>query len=116
MNKYYKEMNINPTDVCVIKEDVILQGNVKFKKPVYLKGNYEGNIETDSILIIDKDAVVKGKVKSKILILGGYLKGEVEALEKVEIISSGKLFGNITTKKLRIADGVIFEGTCNMIK
>jgi cytoskeletal protein CcmA (bactofilin family) len=29
---------------------------------------------------------------------------------------SGKLYGNIRTAKLKIADGVVFEGNCEMIK
>jgi len=40
----------------------------------------------------------------------------VEALEKLEMLTTGKVFGNIRTAKLKIADGVVFEGKCEMIK
>jgi cytoskeletal protein CcmA (bactofilin family) len=42
--------------------------------------------------------------------------GNIEAASRFEIHSTGKLYGNIRTAKLQIADGVVFEGTCEMIK
>ena len=39
-----------------------------------------------------------------------------QADERLEIHTKGKLYGNIRTAKLKIADGVIFEGNCEMIK
>jgi cytoskeletal protein CcmA (bactofilin family) len=44
------------------------------------------------------------------------VKGNVEATEKLEMLATGKVFGNIRTAKLKIADGVVFEGKCEMIK
>jgi cytoskeletal protein CcmA (bactofilin family) len=32
------------------------------------------------------------------------------------MLATGKVFGNIRTGKLKIADGVVFEGKCEMIK
>jgi cytoskeletal protein CcmA (bactofilin family) len=49
-------------------------------------------------------------------VVGGTIKGNIEATEKLEMLSTGKVFGNIRTAKLKIADGVVFEGKCEMIK
>jgi len=46
----------------------------------------------------------------------GTVRGNVEALARLEIHDNGKLYGNIRTAKLKIADGVVFEGKCEMIK
>ncbi len=32
------------------------------------------------------------------------------------MLSTGQVYGNIRTAKLRIADGVVFDGRCEMIK
>ena len=32
------------------------------------------------------------------------------------MLSTGKVYGNIKTAKLKIADGVVFDGNCEMIK
>lgn len=112
----YRNKEYELENVSVFNEDTKFNGNMFFKNPIQIRGEYKGTINTDSILIISKDASVTANINSRILILEGILKGNVKALEKVDIQPSGRLFGNITTAKLKIADGVIFEGTCNMIK
>ena len=32
------------------------------------------------------------------------------------MLSTGQVFGNIRTAKLKIADGVVFDGECEMIR
>ncbi len=32
------------------------------------------------------------------------------------MLPTGKIYGNVRTAKLRIADGVVFEGKCEMIR
>jgi cytoskeletal protein CcmA (bactofilin family) len=32
------------------------------------------------------------------------------------MLPSGKIYGNVRTAKLRIADGVVFEGKCEMLR
>jgi cytoskeletal protein CcmA (bactofilin family) len=46
----------------------------------------------------------------------GAVHGNIEATDRLEIHENGKLYGNIRTAKLKIADGVVFEGKCEMIK
>ncbi|MBI9099314.1 MAG: polymer-forming cytoskeletal protein, partial [Spirochaetaceae bacterium] len=40
----------------------------------------------------------------------------IEASEKLELLDSGKIFGNVRTPNLKIAEGVEFDGECEMIK
>jgi cytoskeletal protein CcmA (bactofilin family) len=44
------------------------------------------------------------------------VRGDLEALDKVELRSAAKVHGNVHSAKLRIADGVLFEGRCEMVK
>ena len=50
------------------------------------------------------------------VVVGGTVRGNIEATEKLEMLSTGKVYGNIRTAKLKIADGVVFEGKCEMIR
>lgn len=112
----YKNKEYEFDNVSILSEDTEFNGDMTFTNPVMINGKYKGMINSDSVLIISKGASVKAGVNSRLLILEGVLKGDINVLEKVDIFPSGKLFGNITTAKLKIADGVIFEGTCKMIK
>jgi len=66
--------------------------------------------------VVGEGAVVKANVKARTVIIHGTVHGNIEAADRLEIQSSGKLYGNIRTSKLKIADGVVFEGKCEMVK
>lgn len=100
----------------VFAKDTEFYGNLNFSKSLQINGYFEGEIVSDGFLVIGEDATVKANIKAKTLIIQGTIHGNVEASERLEIHTKGKLYGNIKTAKLKIADGVVFEGNCEMIK
>jgi cytoskeletal protein CcmA (bactofilin family) len=60
--------------------------------------------------------VVKANIKVGSVVVGGVVRGNIEASERLEMLATGRVYGNIRTAKLNIADGVVFEGKCEMIK
>lgn len=114
--KKEKEYSLHHENLSIFGDDTDFDGKMSFKNPILINGKYKGKINTESVLIISEHAIVEADINTKILILEGILKGDVEASETVDIHTTGRLYGNITTAKLKIADGVIFEGTCKMIK
>ncbi len=97
-------------------KDTILKGILKFDHSVRVQGKFEGSIESSGFLFIEEGAVVRAEIKANSIIIGGVVYGNIEAAEKVEMLSTGKIYGNVRTAKLKIADGVTFEGKCEMIK
>ena len=90
-------------------------GSLEFDRPLQINGNFEGEINSTGILLISETAKVKANIKAGTLLLGGQVTGNIEASTKVEMLSTGKLNGNIRTPKLQIADGVTFDGNCEML-
>ncbi|GAB4367170.1 MAG: polymer-forming cytoskeletal protein [Spirochaetales bacterium] len=97
-------------------KDTVLKGVLKFEHSVRIQGNFEGTIESSGFLFIDDGAIVKAEIKAHAIVIGGVVHGNIEALERVEMLPTGKIYGNVRTAKLKIADGVTFEGKCEMIK
>jgi cytoskeletal protein CcmA (bactofilin family) len=79
-------------------------------------GNIEGKISADSSVIVGEKGVVNAEVVAAQIIIGGTVTGKVTGKEKVEILSTGRLKGDVFTKPARfvVAEGVIFEGRCSM--
>jgi cytoskeletal protein CcmA (bactofilin family) len=100
----------------VFGEDTEFTGDLSFKKSVQINGAFEGEITSSGYLVIGEKAVVKANIKAKNIILYGTVHGNVEAAAAIEIFPGGKLYGNIRTSRLKISDGVVFEGKCEMIK
>ena len=49
------------------------------------------------------------------ILIAGNVKGNIYADSKLEMSSGGKIDGDITTKKLKIADNVDFKGKVSML-
>jgi len=121
MAKKVIQINKNPVyDIgmvtTVFSRDTEFNGELAFKKSLQINGNFEGEIVSGGFLVVGEGAVVKANIKAKTVIIIGTVHGNIEATSRLEIHTTGKLYGNIRTAKLQIADGVVFEGKCEMIK
>ena len=107
----------NKTNLTQIHNEVEMIGELKFSDNLELNCKYSGNINSNTgSILIDESADIKADIISSNIIIKGKIKGSLKALNFLEMYPSTKLYGNIKTKKLKISDGVIFEGKCEMIK
>ena len=97
-------------------KETSFNGVLHFKESLKIDGTFEGEIESPGFLYIENGATVKANIKVGSVVVGGVVRGNIEASERLEMLTTGKVFGNIRTAKLNIADGVVFEGKCEMIK
>ena len=95
-------------------KETAFEGKMTFEGVFRLEGKFEGEIFESGTLIIGETAVIKGKIGVNTIIINGLVKGEVRAKGRVEIHSSGKLYGNLFTPILTINEGGILEGHCKM--
>jgi len=99
----------------VLGKQTAFHGTLVFKKPLQISGEFTGEIVSEGFLVVSEGARVKANIKAGTVIVGGTIIGNVTALQKLEMLSTGKVQGNIRTAKLQIADGVVFEGNCEML-
>jgi cytoskeletal protein CcmA (bactofilin family) len=103
--------------VTVLGSSTSFSGTLKFDSSLMIRGHFDGNIEAKGELFIDEGASVDvGKMKAMSIVVGGSIHGDMEAADKVELRSSAQVRGNVKTVKLRISDGVLFEGRCEMVR
>ena len=96
----------------VFGKDTQFCGDLHFRKSLQINGTFEGEIASEGYLVVGEGAVVKANT----VIIKGTVHGNIEARDRLEINPGGKLYGNIRTAKLKIADNVVFQGNCEMIK
>ena len=90
------------------------EGKMSFEGMVRLDGKFDGEIFSGDVLMIGETANVNAEINVNTLVIDGKVTGNVSATGKIEIHSTGKLYGNITTPALVIEEGGVFEGTCKM--
>ncbi len=100
----------------VLGNETVFKGTLRFSRPLKIEGKYEGRIESDGFLYIEEGAEVRADIQVGSIVIGGIVYGDIIAKEKLEMLSTGRVVGDIKTARLKIADGVSFEGKCDMLQ
>lgn len=97
-------------------KETVFAGIMRFTDSLKINGKLEGEIVSTGTLYIEDSAVINANIQVGSVVVAGIVNGNIIATDKLEILTSGKVFGNIRTARLRIADGVVFKGKCEMIR
>lgn len=94
-----------------------MQGSLSFKDPVNLKinGNFNGTLESRGTLTIGSSAFVEAHITGENIIIAGKVRGDIVAKRMLVLMPTAVLTGNISTPKLNIVEGAIFQGHCQMV-
>ena len=111
----YSDIKESEKVETVFSETTSFDGTLKFSTSIKIEGNFKGKIISKGYLMIGENAKVRANIKAHSIVIAGEVRGNVEADDRLEMLPTGKLYGNIRTKKLKMADGVVFEGTCEML-
>ncbi len=91
-------------------------GVMRVRDSLKIDGTFTGEIISGGFLYVEQGATITANIRVGSVVVGGTVKGNIEATEKLEMLATGKVYVNIRTAKLKIADGVVFEGKCEMIR
>ena len=98
----------------MIGPNIRIQGELSGDEDLVVEGRVEGKISVTKGLRIGPQAQVNAEVKAHHVVIAGRLVGNVVAAERVEILPSGILEGNIRSPKIAIAEGAQFKGSVDM--
>jgi cytoskeletal protein CcmA (bactofilin family) len=93
-------------------KDTEIKGELSFKGSFRIDGRFKGKIDSDSMLVIGDSGKLDADVKIGYMVIDGEVKGNIQASERVEIHSNGRVIGTITTPKLVVEEGAYLEATC----
>ena len=101
--------------VVVFGPGTTFNGHLKFSESLCIQGKFRGTIDASGALIVDKGAVVEtDHISVSSLIVYGTVVGAVHASDKIDMLPGAEVRGDVSAARLRIADGVLFEGQCSM--
>jgi cytoskeletal protein CcmA (bactofilin family) len=114
MGIFKKDSDLNRLDT-LIGNGTIFEGSLTSKESICVEGTVRGKIDCEGSVIIGEKGRVDADIFADTVLLGGEVNGNIVSKTKLEITTSGKLRGDIKTGSLIIAEGVLFEGKCQMI-
>ena len=103
--------------VAHIGKSVLIKGELSGSEDLYVDGQVEGTIELrDHNLTVGPNGRVQANINAKEVIIHGSLKGNVRAIDRVEIRKSGSLVGDLVAARVMIEDGAYFKGSIDIQK
>jgi cytoskeletal protein CcmA (bactofilin family) len=104
-----------PSLEVIIGSESSIKGDIVTKGVIRIDGDVSGDIDADW-LIVGKKGIVKGNVVSRGVLIDGRLEGNIKSNEVVEIKSEGIIEGDISTTRLIMSEGAVFDGHSYMKK
>ncbi len=94
--------------------EVTIEGTISGSEPVVIEGTVKGKINLSGDLRIGTQARVDATVHARNVMIEGKLAGDVSADDRVELIASCFVDGNIKAPKIVVAEGAQFRGAVDM--
>jgi cytoskeletal protein CcmA (bactofilin family) len=98
----------------VLGAGIIWQGSISGSGGVRVEGIFEGQIALKGLLVVGETGKVTcDNVRAANVIVAGAVKGNISA-QKVEIRSSGRVWGDIVTTAFATEEGAFLRGQIRM--
>jgi cytoskeletal protein CcmA (bactofilin family) len=86
-----------------------IKGTIQGDGGLRIEGVVEGSVETTGNLVITESAKVLSEVKANNISIAGAVRGDVHA-NRVEILETGRVWGDLNIKSLLINEGAYLSG------
>ena len=98
----------------VIGPGVVWKGKLSGKGGVRVEGALDGDINLQGLLVVGETGRVTCEtLRASVVVVAGAVRGDITA-EKLEIRSSGRVWGNVVTAAFSTEEGAFLRGQVTM--
>lgn len=101
-------------NMTIIGAGTVVEGVLKASASTRIEGTVNGDITSEGVVVIANEGIVNGNITAMDVKISGTVKGNLIISGKTELVSNGKLVGDIKTGSLSIDETAIFQGNCKM--
>ena len=99
----------------VIGADTIVKGDLSGEGSLRIDGKFEGTIDLPgSDVTVGETGQVTVDITAKLVTIEGYVKGEINGVERVIISKTGRVQGNLSSPRVVLEDGGQLSGRVDM--
>jgi cytoskeletal protein CcmA (bactofilin family) len=103
-----------PGGLSIIAVGMTIHGDIDSNGTVKVEGTVDGNVLARNQVLVAKGGVVRGDIEVREGVVGGAVYGAIRATDRVEVQPGASVHGDITTKRIAIAEGGILNGQIRM--
>jgi len=105
----------SPQKVAMIGSGIRVSGDVVADSNLKVEGIIEGrSVESSNDVEVAESGKVVANIDAKVIRIGGEVTGDISGAEKVIILKSGRVLGNIVAPRVQLEDGALFRGSIDM--
>ena len=94
----------------IIASDITIEGKIEGSGHIRLAGRFKGDVHIQGDLTIDAGAKLTGSVRANTVIISGEIEGNIESAQRVELLDSGVLTGDLKAGTVSFAAGSRMRG------
>lgn len=91
-----------------------ITGQITGTAELVVEGEVDGEIHLDSRVVVGSGGFVHGQIQARAVQVGGKVTGNIRGTERVEVLASGSLEGDVMAPRVVIAEGAFFKGKVEM--
>lgn len=105
--------------VSVVSNNMItvgtrIEGNITANSDMRIDGELFGNLVCAGKIIIGAEGKIVGDIECQNAVIEGVFQGKLKCTDLLNIRETAQINGEITTDKLMVQSGAIFNVVCNM--
>jgi cytoskeletal protein CcmA (bactofilin family) len=95
-------------------ERLTIDRTVTGSEPIVVEGTVRGKIEISSDLRIGTKARVEAALHARNVTVEGKVTGDISAVDRLELVATSIVEGNLKAPKIIVAEGAKFRGSVDM--
>lgn len=112
---FQREGGVDVKDIeTMIGSSVKVEGNFVGAGDVVVEGQVAGTLKTSKNLRVGEQAVIKADVEAANIVIAGEIRGHINCSGRIEVLATGKIFGNVDTQTIAVAHGAVLHGKVSM--
>lgn len=101
-------------NITLLAKGVVLKGEIHVDGTVRIDGRLDGEIQTKGHVIIGEDGLVQGMITAGTVVSSGRIKAKVTANERIQLLKTATLIGEVLTPILIMEEGAKLQGSTDM--
>jgi cytoskeletal protein CcmA (bactofilin family) len=94
----------------LIASDLTIEGKIHGSGHIRIAGRFKGDVQVDGDLTVELGAKLNGGVRARKVVIAGELEGNIEAAQRVELLESGVMIGDVKAGVVTVAAGARIRG------
>jgi cytoskeletal protein CcmA (bactofilin family) len=100
----------------VIGGEAVFEGTLTTKNSVCVEGVFRGKLQSEGAVILSRSGSIEADVVAGYVAVNGTLRGNVRALQQLDVGETGVIHGDVQAVAVTVAKGGVLDGTCHMME